>query len=143
VYVKVVNNPLSAGQVLVLKLDEKFAGEWTQGGSCFSTWLYTNDIMELCWYDDHFNGSYTIECPMFPGCNHIDVHLQFFNFFAYREILGLQPLRKVVFSYDICMADKKEMHTCSGSQTEWLSKDIFNVIPSNISGVQKLWRMGF
>lgn len=136
--------PWSAGDVLVLILAERFDDELTGGGSSFSIWLHTDDVMDMCWYDDHFNGLYTIKCPIYPGCNKITINLDFFNFYAYREIRGESSLQKQIFTSEICtpVAIVPELRGCISENVFTFTDAITNVIHKNIFGKWKLGRIG-
>ena len=74
----------------------------TGGGSSLLA-LSDSVRRRLCFYDDHFSGTYTIWCPPpSPGqCSKVSVELKFANFSAYT--IGYFPLKKgQIWEREIC-----------------------------------------
>ena len=92
---------LSSTDILI---EERNGKARTGGGSSF---LVRSDSMstQICHYDDFFNGTYVVHCPL-PECTcrNISVWLQYFNFTAYTG--NHLPIKKLLWRQRSCNLHK-------------------------------------
>ena len=94
---------LSTTEILI---EERNGDVPTRGGSSF---LVRSDAVsiQICHYDDFFNGTYLVHCPL-PECTcrNISIWLMYYNFTAYSG--NHYPVRKLLWRRWICNQHKSK-----------------------------------
>ena len=94
---------LSTTEILI---EERNGDVPTKGGSSF---LVRSDAVsiQICHYDDFFNGTYLVHCPL-PECTcrNISIWLMYYNFTAYSG--NHYPVRKLLWRHRSCSLRKNE-----------------------------------
>lgn len=145
--VSILHKPRYTSDILVIQVDEKLNGNYTEGGINFHVILQSNEYLDMCYYtyyDDHFNGRYTIECGLFPGCNLVTVELDFYNFNAYTNIHLCPSFKKHIHNITVCINDQKKewnsIYSCEASQS--FTNEAVNMVWRNVSNTLQLSRYG-
>jgi hypothetical protein len=136
--------PKWSNEILILNIQEWFNGTVTNGGSNFQITLQGPNELDMCYYDDHLNGNYTVECPLFRGCNHVTVKLDYVNFNAYRDVNNLPPFVNIIYKTVVCVKQYEILddNKTSCRKRELFKDDVMNMIWRNTTGKWRLYRLG-
>ena len=86
---------------IILHVLEFYHGHVTQGGSFFRGTSFSNNILSVCQFMDHLDGSYSLRCPVFSKCSFVELSLQLVNFTQFKGIT--RRLDKILVSKNICV----------------------------------------
>ena len=86
---------------ITVNVMEFYEKQLTKGGSYLRAISLSDDIPTMCSFVDHFNGSYTVNCPFFAPCGTIEISLLYVNFTQFKGI-G-KELQKLLFKCDLCV----------------------------------------
>ena len=65
------------------RIEEQLYNKSTAGGAAYKVILESNSTYNSCVYTDHFNGTYTICCPILAQLTNVTVYLMHVGFSAY------------------------------------------------------------
>jgi len=85
--------------VVKFVVTESYLGKLTHGGSSFLTHIKGSQSVAVCPYDDYFNGTYTICCPVIEAKTAVSISLQYVNYTAFYHF-RLEPVSRVVYSWN-------------------------------------------
>ena len=97
------------GYFVTVTIIEFFKQKLTSGGSSFYGLAYTENKLALCTYTDHFNGTYTVLCPMSSHCVHVNLTLLHTGFSQYQGIT--KRLDHVLLDAQICATSTQDCVT--------------------------------
>ena len=96
-------------KMIVVDVLEVYQGNMSehygQGGSSMRGIIQGGGILYVCSFRDHFNGSYSLKCPVFSRCVHVNITVLHFN---YKQFQGVSK------RLDITILDKE---TCVSFKT--------------------------
>ena len=91
---------LQTGSFILVTITEFHEKKLSAGGSSFRGLVYAENKLALCTYTDHFNGTYTVQCPMSSHCVHVNLTLLHTGFSQYQGIT--KRLDHVLMDAQIC-----------------------------------------
>ncbi len=85
--------------ILLIQIHEKYRNSPSKGGSSFTFIAKGVNTIDFCRVQDHFNGNYSVKCPLHE--NHIEItgKVNFVAFAAFSS--GVKPLHKTVLNFEI------------------------------------------
>ena len=73
------------GECFVIKVEEKWLSQFTEGGTSFRVLAESKIFVDLCNIEDYFNGTYIITCPHSSVCTSVRVYLVYYAYAAFQQ----------------------------------------------------------
>lgn len=94
--------PIAVNVFSLTEFDNR-TGRYSNGGTTFRLKIFAGVQRDICNYQDHFNGTYSIRCPYRCSSTHIEVikhGMNFQSYFSHRGILEKYKIQKIL-SYNL------------------------------------------
>ncbi len=85
--------------ILLIQIQEKYRKSPSKGGSSFTFIIKGENTTDFCRVQDHFNGSYSVKCPLHESNVRITAQVNFAALNAFSS--GVKPLHKTVWNFKI------------------------------------------
>ena len=125
---------------LFIKRVEYYKGELSKGGSYIHGVSQSSDVFTMCAYEDFFNGTYLIQCPIYSDCAKVDVRVLQINYRHFKA--KMEKLDKILFKEDFCtkrgyLVNKPESYWEKGQVDYKWHSPVSDFIDQNAEGFCK------
>ena len=101
---KVYTHMITLSKIVII-IEESVGGHSGAGGSTFDV-KSESIAVDICPYDDHFNGTYIVACPITGSCTDIMINLTYIDFLAFRDenryLRHIFPLQLNIWKHRFC-----------------------------------------